>query len=148
DGKQLAAALSGYGQKAAFWVGDLSGRGHVVTTGPVVGPVWAPDGRALAYEPGDNEIDVIAPSGKPRWRVLGDANFAAWSRLGRLRRGGEEAVGASAAVRGLPLPARRFERRQRAGDHVLRGGKRTGDAERRHAGRRGRARAPKRSELR
>src|SRR5207302_1053273 len=80
----LAAALSGYGGAAAFWVGDLSGRGRVVRTEPVLDPVWAPDGHVLAYEPGDNEVDVIAPSGKPLWHVLGDANFAAWSRQGRL----------------------------------------------------------------
>jgi Tol biopolymer transport system component len=84
-GGRIAAALSGYGQAAALWIGSPGGKGRVVARQPVVDPVWSPDGGELAYEDaGAGEVEVISPGGNPLWRTLGDPGFPAWSATGRL----------------------------------------------------------------
>jgi Tol biopolymer transport system component len=65
---QIAAAVSGYDNASAFWVGDLGGQGRVVTRANVHYPSWSPSGE-LAFAAADptDDVHVLSAAGKEVW---------------------------------------------------------------------------------
>jgi Tol biopolymer transport system component len=85
-GTQLAAAVSGYGNASAFWVGDLRGHGRVVTRANVQDPAWSPSGDlAFAVADPTYDVHVLSPAGKNVWKGPWVSEVApGWSNSNRL----------------------------------------------------------------
>jgi Tol biopolymer transport system component len=85
DGTRLAAAISGYGNAAALWIGDTAGRGRFVSKAPGLNPAWSPTGNVAYAEPAIAQVNVLSPSGRKLWSVVASPLVApAWSSSSRL----------------------------------------------------------------
>ncbi len=83
---QIAAAVSGYGNASALWVGDLRGHGRLVTRANVQTVAWSPSGE-LAFTVADPTYDVhvLSPVGKQVWTGPWVSEVApAWSSSNEL----------------------------------------------------------------
>ena len=85
-GTQIAAAVSGYGNASAFWVGDLRGHGRVVTRANVQDPAWSPSGElSFAVADPTYDVHVLSSAGKQVWTGPWVSQVApAWSSANRL----------------------------------------------------------------
>ena len=85
-GTQIAAAVSGYGNASALWVGDLGGHGRVITRANVQDPAWSPSGElAFAVADPTYDVHVLSSAGKQVWTGPWVSEVApAWSSSNRL----------------------------------------------------------------
>jgi Tol biopolymer transport system component len=83
---EIAAAVSGYGDVSALWVGDLGGHGRVVTRASAQDPAWSPSGElAFAVPDPSYDVRVLSPAGKQLWTAPWVSQVApAWSSSNRL----------------------------------------------------------------
>ena len=90
NGRRIAVAASGAAPGQVLYVGDLDGRGQLITRDVVASPTWSPDGRLIAFSTGLaagnlNAVRIVTPTGATAWRVRGTGlRHQAWSRTGRL----------------------------------------------------------------
>jgi hypothetical protein len=122
---QIAAAVSGYDNASAFWVGDLGGQGRVVTRANVHYPSWSPSGElAFAVADPTDDVHVLSAAGKQVWTGPWVSQVApAWSSSNRARGRVERThlcprLERSQAVRVPRCAARVVTERQRARVHL------------------------------